>query len=136
MKIISMLPFLDEESKDELVESILNNELKEGSHVIPAILPFLSNKQIHKLYIAALEKKIDASPYEMLPFVSQEAINEAIDRIESGDLDGVKLERMLPFLSTDNVRKIFKQAFKHYKKSDSDTKEEPPKPTEDKEENE
>ena len=131
MKIITMLPFLDEQSKDEIVESILNHELEDSKLLTPALYPFLNKTQMKKLYEAALEKKIDADPYIMLPFVGQEALNDVISRIESGELKDIRIERMLPFLSHEHIRKIFKQAFHQYKKS-------PPKEdtskTEDKEE--
>lgn len=130
MKLFSMLPFLDEESKDEIVESILNHEVSDSKLLTPALYPFLNKEQMKKLYDAAIEKRIDANPYAMLPFVGQDAINEVIDKIEQGELKDVNVEHMLPFLSSENIRKIFKQAFKQYKSKNEEPKEEPVEPTE------
>jgi hypothetical protein len=121
MKIISMMPFLDEASKNELVEQILNKEIDlKGSTV--AIYPFLNSEQLNRLFKAALDKTIDLDYTTMLPFLNEEAMDYFIKKAETSNWEDIKLERVLPFMKKEKISDLFKEALKHYKEKNEDVK--------------
>ncbi|MFW6319383.1 MAG: hypothetical protein ACOC1L_04290 [Bacillota bacterium] len=125
--IIMMLPFLDKESKDELVDSILNKEITNLKAITPAIYPFLNNEQMHKLYQAAMDETIDVDPYLMLPFLDEKTIADMVDKVESGDYGSLKVNRIMPFLGEKHLNRLFKHYMKDMKNEphDDESKKEP-----------
>lgn len=114
--IVSMLPFLDTESKDELVENILNNNIEDIHTLIPSIYPFLNKEQLNKLFQASLHQKINIDPYLMLPFLDTETL-EALIESHQDDKDLLDIERLMPFLNNKSINTLFKAALKDLKKT-------------------
>lgn len=127
--IIAMLPFLDKDSKDELVDSILNKEITNLRHITPAIYPFLNDEQMHKLYQAAMDETIDVDPYLMLPFLDEKTLADMVDKVESGAYGSLKVNRIMPFLGEKHLNRLFKHFMKNMKDEPED--EESPKEDED-----
>ncbi|MFW5865053.1 MAG: hypothetical protein ACOCUE_03220 [Candidatus Izemoplasmataceae bacterium] len=123
MKIISMMPFLDEASKDELVEQILNKEV-DLKGATTAIYPFLNTNQLNRLFKAALDKTIDLDYTTMLPFLNDEAMDYFIKKAEASNWDTVEIEHVLPFLNKEKIQELFKETLKHYKEKSESIKEE------------
>lgn len=116
MKLIHMLPFLEDEEKKELVDSILNNEIDKEKLCTVTLLPFIEAEEVNRLFKAALEKKIDVNPASFLPFVKDSTINELIERINAGEDVGISVDTLIPFLESDQVKSIFKTALQDAKK--------------------
>lgn len=123
MKIISMMPFLDDQSKDELVSQILNKEV-DLKGATTAIYPFLNDDQLTRLFKASVDKTIDLDYTTMLPFLNDEAMNYLIKQAEASNFENVKLDRILPFLKKDKISELFKETLKHYKHDQHESKEE------------
>lgn len=116
MKIIKMLPFLDEAEKKELVDAIINDELEDGS-VSPAMLiPFLSGEDTDRLFHAALEGKISTNPTMFLPFLEEEQMSKLVQEIKDGVITTLSLEDLMPFLGENEIHELFKHAFESIKK--------------------
>jgi len=116
MKIVGMLPFLEDAEIKELVDSILNNEIDKTKLCTFALLPFIEAEDIDRLFKAALEKKIDANPAGFLPFIEESSLKALIERINAGEDVGISIETLMPFLEADQIKEIFKSVLQDAKK--------------------
>jgi len=116
MKIVRMLPFLDSEEIDELLELLLNNELKDESLSISSILPFLHREQIKKVLDKSLEGTIAIKPVYILPFLQDEELDELVDKINGEETDVLKMDELLPFLNKKQIQKLFQDSINNVKK--------------------
>lgn len=123
MKIISMMPFLDDQSKDELVNQILNKEV-DLKGTTTGIYPFLNDDQLYKLFKASVDQTIDLDYTTMLPFLNDESMDYLVKSAEASNWESVKLDRVLPFLKKDKISELFKETLKHYKQHQQETTEE------------
>lgn len=108
--IYSMLPFMNEEDLHEIVNGILNNQEEyKGLNVI-SILPFLSEDDCDVLFIKEInDKKNKFNLTSFLPFVSEECLSNFVDEYTNGmhqDID--ILDNLYPFLSSNDIKKLFK----------------------------
>jgi hypothetical protein len=113
-----MLPFLENAELKELVDSILNDQLDKDSISIIEVVPFLEDEEINRLFNGAIEGKIDVNPVAFLPFLENEAMNELVDRIQSGEITNVKIESIIPFLEKEQIQKIFRDTLNSMKKKE------------------
>lgn len=111
-----MLPFLDSEEIDELLELLINDELKEESLSISSILPFLHREQVKKLFDKSLEGNIAIKPVCILPFLQDEELDELVDKIIDEETEALKVDELLPFLNKKQIQKLFKDAINNSKK--------------------
>jgi 2-phospho-L-lactate guanylyltransferase (CobY/MobA/RfbA family) len=118
MKLVRMLPFLENAELKELVDSILNDQLDKDSISIIEVVPFLEDEEINRLFNGAIEGKIDVNPVAFLPFLENEAMNELVDRIQSGEITNVKIESIIPFLEKEQIQKIFRDTLNSMKKKE------------------
>ncbi|MFA6627275.1 MAG: hypothetical protein WCT17_01930 [Bacilli bacterium] len=115
MNIIKMLPFLDESSKKDLVNAIINREIDMKDLNVIALLPFLEDDEIEKILLFALDEKIHVNPIAILPFTSEAALNRLIEKIQRGEIEGIGLESIAPFLNEEQIRCLFKKEFNKMK---------------------
>lgn len=116
MKLINMLPFLDDAEKKELVASILNHEIDEEDFPAIEIVPFLEGEDVLKLFQAALEGKINCDPCSFLPFLEKKELDALVERIQSGSEEKISIEMVMPFLESDQVKSIFNLVLDSLKK--------------------
>ena len=132
-----MIPFLDDEELELLVDKILENE--EGIYknvTIKDLLPFLDEDLIEKAFKSDLNKnkdvsfyfpflddefyddiisrmlenkKIDDKFYSYLPYLSEEILSKVVDSYLKDDID-LDINRVYPFLSDKDIRKIFRKS--------------------------
>jgi hypothetical protein len=116
MKLVRMLPFLEDEELKELVDAILNNELEENSISVMEIVPFLEEEDTNRLFQAAIEEKIDVNPVVFFPFLEKEVIDQVIEKIQSGEITTISIDSITPFLDDNQIKKIFKNLLNSMKK--------------------
>ena len=122
MKYIHMLPFLDEEDLDELVEKILNGEAK-GIRIV-TLYPFLSRTSLDKLVDKLIKEGKSKELNGALPFMSKEKINEIYDAVKEGKLEGIDEMFLMPFLGKNKIKEMFNDLVKKASESGEDFDEE------------
>ncbi|MBI9008623.1 MAG: hypothetical protein JEZ05_01205 [Tenericutes bacterium] len=116
MKLSRMLPFLENEEIKELVDSIINNEISDEKISIMQIVPFLEKEDVTRLFEASLEGKIEVCSSGFLPFLSSEELSNLVERIQSGSIEKLQIETIMPFLDQKQVKLLFKEALESAKK--------------------
>ncbi len=115
MNVIKMLPFLETEDLDELVEQIVKKEITNEHITIYAIIPFLENRQVDKLFECSLKGEIDVCPAGFLPFVEDEKIKDIAQRIDKGEITTLSMETLMPFMDNGTIREFFKSELSNLK---------------------
>ncbi len=108
MKLMKLLPFMDDEDLKELVTKIKNNEVK-GVKLVH-LYPFLNRDDIDELVDGIIENGNSKDLYSALPFMSKEKLNEIYDRVHAGELEGFREEALLPFLGRKKIKELIDQA--------------------------
>lgn len=110
MKYIHMLPFLDDEDLDELVEKIKNGEVKNIKMTV--LYPFLSTKSLESLVDFYIKENNTKQLSRTLPFISTEKVNEIYDGIENGTITGMNEISIMPFLGRSKIKEMFHKSIK------------------------
>jgi len=118
MNYIHMLPFLDKEDLDELVDKILSGEVKGIKLVV--LYPFLSKESLEKLVDHLIKENKAKEIQHSLPFISKEKINEIYEAIVDGKITGIKENTLMPFLGKDKIKEMFNKLVKEAKDFDED----------------
>lgn len=118
-KLMQIIPFLDDDDVREIVEDILNNPEKYDGLNLCAIMPFLSESDCDALFLKiALDpsKKYKHSLAALAPFVSEECLSKLVDKYIAGELEDVNMDQFYPFLSSKDVKRLFKHIVSQNKK--------------------
>ena len=105
MKMIGLLPFMDNEELKELALKIFNGEVKGIKLVV--LYPFLSNEDLDEIIDLCIEKGFTKQITHALPFVSKSTLNKIYDGVKEGTITGVKESSLYPFLGKDKIKSIF-----------------------------
>ena len=109
-KLLSVLPFLDSEDIHELVQDLLNGEESLKDINVVSFLPFLSSNDCDALFIRSLEDGNNKyKPEDIAPFVSKECLSTVVDKYLNGEIKDFKVERLYPYLSSSDIKKVFKK---------------------------
>lgn len=112
-KIVSLLPFMEEEDIHNLVNDILEDEESVKDIDLIPILPFLSSEDCDLIFLKALDnsnKKINV--VKVAPYVSEECLDRAIDKYINGELEIANIDELYPFLSSKSIKKVFQHILK------------------------
>jgi len=118
-KLMQIIPFLDDDDIHEIVEDILDNPDKYDGLNLCAIMPFLSESDCNALFMKiALDenKKYEYSLSSLAPFVSEECLSKLVDKYIAGELKDVNMDQLYPFLSSKDVKRLFKYIVSQNKK--------------------
>lgn len=110
-KLMQILPFLDDEDVHEIVEDILSDPTKYDGLNLSCVMPFLDEKDCDALFLKIAldaDKKYEHSLVSLAPFVSEECLSKLVDKFVSGELQDVDMDRLYPFLSSKDVKRLFK----------------------------
>lgn len=138
MNLASMLPFLDEEGLQILVDGLIDGSLTDIS--LGEILHFLEDEQIKELYnhyAAHPEKGVSTMIFlpfmddddvdkeflrqfgagkinnEILPFVSDEALHSIVEQYVANPDWNLDIDDLYPFLDDDDLTLLLKAYLKH-----------------------
>lgn len=106
MKLIQLLPFMENEEIKELALQILNNEV-EGIKLV-VVYPFLSSEDLDEIVDILIERKETRSLQMALPFISREKVSAIHEKVQSGELEGIKETMLLPFLGKKAIKRMVK----------------------------
>ena len=118
-KLMQIIPFLDDDDVHEIVEDILSDPDKYDGLNLCAIMPFLSESDCNALFMRiALDtnKKYEYSLASLAPFVSEECLSKLVDKYIAGELEDVNMDQLYPFLSSKDVKRLFKYIVSQNKK--------------------
>lgn len=110
-KLVQILPFLDDDDIHEIVEDILSDPDKYDGLNLCAIMPFLSENDCDALFLKIAldnDKKYTHSLTSLAPFVSEECLTKLVDKYIEGELQDVDMDELYPFLSSKDVKRLFK----------------------------
>lgn len=102
MNIENMLPFLNKQALEELVDSVIAGDV---DFDIRKALPFLEDDALKRLmeYAAENPDKINFDSAECYPFMSEKIMDEVfLKKLDGGVLD----ESCLPFVSSECMKKV------------------------------
>lgn len=117
IKIIKMLPFLGEKELNELAEEIIRSEDGEVEGLkLHHVAPFLNKDKTDELFLLTVSS--GNMNHKLLPFVSDECLNELVESIIQGEVT-LNADVLYPFLPKEAIRKLFK----HYQEERSTKKE-------------
>lgn len=108
-KLRNMLPFMDDDDIKELVEEMLNSEDSMKNLDIESLLPFLDEDDADKLLLRCIrDGKNKFKSASFAPFVSGKCLKEIVDLYINGEIQSLNINGLLPFLSSADVKRIFK----------------------------
>jgi hypothetical protein len=110
MKLESLLPFMDKEDMNELVDNIISGELKDVP--LQIVYPFVGRKKREELFNYLIEEGNKDHLYGAIPFMSKANIQTLYDKVQNGDIEGFAAEALLPFLGKDKIKELVDAAIK------------------------
>ena len=115
MKIHSMLPFLDKEEINKLVDEVLDKKIELK---LIHVLPFVDEKKLDEIIDRALnDDSVLVYVNHLLPFLNQKQLDVLYDAYQEGVIQREKScqDEMLPFLSKDKIKEIFEKMLEKMK---------------------
>ncbi|HAX03723.1 MAG: hypothetical protein A2Y45_08610 [Tenericutes bacterium GWC2_34_14] len=106
MKYTDLLPFLDREELNKVVQEVMNGELKNVK--LDALFPFLDRTTLNELVQHFIEKKDAKMLQRMLPFISRKSVELIYQSAEKGEIPNFEVEQCIPFLGSDQIKQIFR----------------------------
>ena len=110
-KLISMLPFMDDEDIHEIVIGILENKEEYKDLDLVSIMPFLSTEDCDALFKKALDENW-AIVVNIVPFVSSTALSIFVDEYIDGNYQNIDIESLYPFIDSKDIKKLFQHFMK------------------------
>ena len=105
-KLVSMLPFMDDEDIHEVVIGILENKEEYKDLDLVSIMPFLSTEDCDALFKKALEENWTIV-VNIVPFVSSKALSIFVDEYIDGNYQNIDIESLYPFIDSKDIKKLF-----------------------------
>ena len=116
MKISTMLPFLEEEEIDSLIEEILYEKVDLKLY---QILPFVSEEKIDYLIDRSFnDDSITVRLKHLLPFVNERQMEVLYEAFKDGTIKSscdFSEGEMLPYLAREKIKTIFEEQLKKMK---------------------
>ena len=110
-KLVSMLPFMDDEDIHEVVIGILENKEEYKDLDLVSIMPFLSTEDCDALFKKALDENW-AIVVNIVPFVSSTALSIFVDEYIDGNYQNIDIESLYPFIDSKDIKKLFQHFMK------------------------
>lgn len=108
-KLMSALPFMDNEDRLKLVDTIINNPEEYNDINLALIMPFLSTEACDKLFMnLVIENKNGDYPLVAIAsFVSKSCLSHFVDEYEKGRFQDIKMDFLYPFMDSKDVKRVF-----------------------------
>ncbi len=115
-KLVKILPFMEDQDIHELVMEMLKGDGAFKDIEFRAIFPFLDEDDCDAIFMKALEEEnYNFKLKDIAPFVSEECLTKVVDLYLDGKLDDKagEIEKIYPFLSSEDIKRIFKHMIKN-----------------------
>jgi hypothetical protein len=110
MKYTHILPFLDKEEIKKTALDIINGNLKGVK--LEVLFAFLGREAMDEVVDLLIEKKDSAHLKRAIPFMSREKVQKLYEAAEKGEITDFNPAHCLPFLGSDEIKKIFGEMLK------------------------
>lgn len=110
MKLVSLLPFMENEEIKDLAHKIINGEVKGVKLVV--LFPFLEEKDLDEIVDILIEKGDIKSLKYTFPFVSQTTIEKIYNKVKDGTIKDMRTQSLLPFLGKQQIKDLFEALVK------------------------
>ncbi|AIO19283.1 hypothetical protein KQ51_01407 [Candidatus Izimaplasma bacterium HR1] len=110
MKLLNLLPFMDDEDIKELVNKIKTKEVK-GVKLVH-LYPFLESNEVDELVDEIVKDGNKKDLYTALPFMSRQRLNKLYEEVKEGKVEGFKEQALLPFLGQSKIKELVEAAIK------------------------
>ena len=107
MKLLHLLPFMDQEDMTELLEKIKQGEVKGVKYVY--LYPFLNTEELDQLVDYHVEQGSKKEIYAALPFMSNERLSKLYEQVKNKKIEGFKEEALIPFLGQKKIKELVKE---------------------------
>lgn len=108
MNLITMLPFLEDEQLEKLLEKIMQSSDGEWKGItLPVLLPLLSDSVIERLMMEAAGRGEKVTVYA--PFASSETLHKLTVEYVEGRIR-VDMDSLYPFLVDEDIKLLFQKA--------------------------
>jgi len=110
-KILTILPFMEDDDIHEIVERIINNDEEYKDIDLVAIMPFLEDDDCDALFKKAIVENDEEYKYNvasLAPFVSEKCLSELVDEYLQGKHQNLDFTSLFPFMDSKDIKKIFK----------------------------
>ena len=109
-KLVHVLPFMESEELKDLAKKIINKEIK-GVKIL-LLYPFLKRDDLNEIVDLLLENKMERELEIAIPFLSDEKIIKLYERVQSGEITGIRETAFIPFLGKDKLKEMFDKLVK------------------------
>ena len=112
MKIHSMLPFLDKIEIDQLIDQVMEGKI---DLKLVHVLPYADEEKMDQVIDRALnDDSVLVYVNHLLPFLNEKQMEKLYEAYQEGVIKRGKVceNDMLPFLSKDKIKEIFKKQLK------------------------
>lgn len=106
-KIISTLPFLEDEELEEIVDNIMANKADYQDLNLVVIFPFLSKEKMDELFLKLITENETTYISSAAPFVTKDALTRFVDSYLEGNHQEVNVDMLYPFMRKNDVKRIF-----------------------------
>lgn len=108
-KILSILPFMDDEDIKEFLIPYLNGELSLEDLPIVSMMPFLDDESCSEVFLKVCDNPNSTiSISGLLPFVPEECLSVVVDGYINGKYQHLNMDIIYPFLDSKDVKKLFR----------------------------
>ncbi|MDD3126547.1 MAG: hypothetical protein WC479_06635 [Candidatus Izemoplasmatales bacterium] len=142
INLTRMIPFLDKEELSLLVEKIKASETHEYEGIkLHSIVPFLEEEEVNKLFLEEFDKGgsyVSLAPFvgdelwpeiakkftagettnnivPLFPFMDEVTLKDLYIKAEAGQIEGLDVIKFLPFISDEEVDRVFLERVKTQK---------------------
>lgn len=110
MKYTHLLPFMEKEELKSVAYQIINGELKGVK--LHHLFPFLGKSAMNEIVDVLIEKKDSEHLRKAIPFMSREKVQTIYEAAEKGEIKDFNPAVCLPFLESEQIKKIFSSLIK------------------------
>lgn len=112
-KLVRILPYMEEEDIHELIQDMLKNKDAFVDIDIRAIFPYLTEEDCDAIFISVLDGgNYDIKLKDIAPYVSSDCLTKVVDLYLEGKFSNKDIEKIYPFLSGSDIKRIFKHMMK------------------------
>ena len=113
-KLVKILPYMEDQDIHELILEMLNEEGSLKDVDIRAIFPYLDSDDCDAIFLKALEEdNFEFKLKDIAPYVSEECLSKVVDLYLEGKIEDKEIEKLYPYLSSEDIRRIFKHMMKN-----------------------
>ena len=121
MKYTHLLPFMDKEELKKTAIAVINGDLKGVK--LGVLFAFLGREAMDEVVNLLIEKKDSVHLKRAIPFMSIEKVQKLYEAAEKGEIKDFNPTVCLPFLGSDEIKKIFGELIKKASMEVSDDEE-------------